>query len=521
MPRKIIGRKPKGKLKNWDAQSMMKAIVSRKEDGFEKSCEALRSSSDVFAKIVSVREKKMGLRKAVKLYEVPQTSLQRFVNSDKTPEECVNLKVGRKPVLPANLETELVEYLIEMDDRFYAKRDDVKRLTYLPANLETELVEYLIEMDDRFYGLRRDDVKRLTYQLAVRNNVPHPFLNKTAGRAWFDLFIRRHKKRLTIHKPIGTSFSRCNGFNKDAIYYLCYLFNMLTAAYDKHPYPSDKVFNVDETGLTVVQTKIPHVIKLKGKRQVGAITSAERGSLVTEEHDGYSHERSATGVTRKMPSVWGIQTDLFTEWFQHFLQTTRPSKKSPVLLILDGHNTHTRNLQIIDLARKNHVTIVSIPPHTSHKTQPLDKTFMGPLKTYYSEFVRQFLRHNTRPVGPYDIAELFGKAYLQSGLIAATGIFFVKVTGIYPCDRTVFKDVDVLPSESSSQTEAIPSPDVNIQSPLSTRLQFSDHSSCASTPAAQNDRDAGIPHNPFRLSDVDLQEVGPSNQPTTYVQLGI
>lgn len=63
MPRKIIGRKPKGKLKNWDAQSMMKAIVS-------------------------VREKKMGLRKAVKLYEVPQTSLQRFVNSDKTPEEC-------------------------------------------------------------------------------------------------------------------------------------------------------------------------------------------------------------------------------------------------------------------------------------------------------------------------------------------------------------------------------------------------------------------------------------------------
>ncbi|KAK9670928.1 hypothetical protein QE152_g41106 [Popillia japonica] len=56
---------------------------------------------------------------------------------------------------------------------------------------------------------------------------------------------------------------------------------MLTAAYDKHPYPSDRVFNVDETGLTVVQTKIPHVIKLKGKRQVGAITSAERGSLVT------------------------------------------------------------------------------------------------------------------------------------------------------------------------------------------------------------------------------------------------
>lgn len=101
MPRKIIGLKPKGKLKNWDAKSMMKAIVS-------------------------VREKKMGLRKAVSLYQVPQTTLQRFVNSDKTPEECVNLKVGRKSVLPAELETELVNYLIEMDNRFYGlRRDDV------------------------------------------------------------------------------------------------------------------------------------------------------------------------------------------------------------------------------------------------------------------------------------------------------------------------------------------------------------------------------------------------------------
>lgn len=48
MPRKVIGGKPKGNLQNWDAQSMLKAIVS-------------------------AREKKMGLRKAAKLYKVPQT----------------------------------------------------------------------------------------------------------------------------------------------------------------------------------------------------------------------------------------------------------------------------------------------------------------------------------------------------------------------------------------------------------------------------------------------------------------
>lgn len=152
------------------------------------------------------------------------------------------------------------------------------------------------------------------------------------------------------------------------------------------------------------------------------------------------------------PSGW-IQTELFTEWFNHFIQKTRPSEESPILLILDGHSTHTRNLQVIDLAHTNHVTIVSIPPHSSHKTQPLDKTFMGPLKTYYSEYVGQFLRHSERPVGPYDIAELFRKAYIQcqTALIAARGF---RVTGIFPCDGNVFQDVDFLPSESSLQTEA-------------------------------------------------------------------
>lgn len=211
------------------------------------------------------------------------------------------------------------------------------------------------------------------------------------------------------------------------------------------------------------------------------------------------------------PSGW-IQTELFTEWFNHFIQKTRPSEESPILLILDGHSTHTRNLQVIDLAPTNHVTIVSIPPHSSHKTQPLDKTFMGPLKTYYSEYVRQFLRHSERPVGPYDIAELFGKAYIQcqTALIAAKGF---RVTGIFPCDRNVFQDVDFLPSESSLQTEPISRPDVSVQSPTSA----SDHSSCGSMPATRNARHAGMPYDPFRSSDIDLQEAGPSNQPAPCV----
>lgn len=68
------------------------------------------------------------------------------------------------------------------------------------------------------------------------------------------------------------------GFNRAAVNEF---FDILEAEYSKKHYPVDRIFNVDETGLTIVQSKIPAVIGKKGKRQIGALTAAERGSLVT------------------------------------------------------------------------------------------------------------------------------------------------------------------------------------------------------------------------------------------------
>ncbi|KYM85314.1 hypothetical protein ALC53_04557 [Atta colombica] len=64
----------------------------------------------------------------------------------------------------------------------------------------------------------------------------------------------------------------------------------------------------------------------------------------------------------------------------HFIKKTNPTKESLVLLILDGHYSYTRNLDMMDIARKNYVTILSIPSYTIHKMQLLDHTFMGPFK---------------------------------------------------------------------------------------------------------------------------------------------
>ena len=77
-------------------------------------------------------------------------------------------------------------------------------------------------------------------------------------------------------------------------------------------------------------------------------------------------DRSPPGsIAEPHPSGW-MQTELFVKWFQHFLEYARPTQEKPVLLILDGHKTHTQNLAFINIARENFVHVLCLPPHCSH-----------------------------------------------------------------------------------------------------------------------------------------------------------
>jgi len=87
----------------------------------------------------------------------------------------------------------------------------------------------------------------------------------------------------------------------------------------------------------------------------------------------------AGSISSCHPSGW-IQTDIFTKWLDHLVHFLKPSADDPVLLIVDGHYSHTKNLDVVDKARKHSVAIVSLPLHSTHKMLPLDVGFMKPLK---------------------------------------------------------------------------------------------------------------------------------------------
>lgn len=100
--------------------------------------------------------------------------------------------------------------------------------------------------------------------------------NETAGEEWFRSFMKRNPE-LSVRAAQATSLSRATSFNRtnvDAFY------DNLQIVMDRDHFEPQDIYNVDETGVTTVQ-KPDRVVARRGTRQVGAITSAERGTLVT------------------------------------------------------------------------------------------------------------------------------------------------------------------------------------------------------------------------------------------------
>ena len=110
------------------------------------------------------------------------------------------------------------------------------------------------------------------------------------------------------------------------------------------------------------------------------------------------------------------------------------------------HYSHTRNLEVIPLARENHVDIICFPPHNSHKMRPLDKAFIGPLKIFYSVQTRAS-RHCLQ------IGEQFGNAHKRAatGDIAPNGC---RATGLFPCHKNIFRPHDF--PLASEDIDAVP-----------------------------------------------------------------
>ncbi|KAJ8263818.1 hypothetical protein GJAV_G00141640, partial [Gymnothorax javanicus] len=176
-----------------------------------------------------------------------------------------------------------------------------------------------------------------------------------AGKDWLTSFLERNRT-LSIHRPQATSMSRSTSFNKTNV---TAFFNNLKTVLTRYNFEANDIWNMDETGTTTVQVP-DKVIATKGQRQVGAVTSGERGTLVTvafaanaqgnfvppyfifprkKFHDHFIRDGPPGSTGSANGSGWMEETD-FLAFLQHFARHTRVTPESKLLLLLDNHASH-------------------------------------------------------------------------------------------------------------------------------------------------------------------------------------
>ncbi|KAB0800104.1 hypothetical protein PPYR_07984 [Photinus pyralis] len=301
---------------------------------------------------------------------------------------------------------------------------------------EEMLVKYLQRCSKMHYGLTSNDTRKLAYKYAkaLEINIPTKWdEEQKGGREWLFGFLRRNP-RLGLRTPEATSLSRSTTFNQHNV---GQFLNNVQDVYSRFNFTADDIWNCDETGLTTVH-KPQRVLAEKGLKQVGQITSGERGQLVT-----MCCFINASGNTAPPAYIFPRQRNLDIIVFDHFVKHARCSKERPLVLFFDNHDSHV-SIEIITAARNSGVYLITFPPHSSHRLQPLDVAVYGTLKTRYNQACDDFMATNPgKPITIYNIGALSQKAFVQA-LNKSNIIKGFEKAGIWPFSRDIFSEDDFL-----------------------------------------------------------------------------
>ena len=314
---------------------------------------------------------------------------------------------------------------------------------YLSTEEEAELERFLLGAASIGYPRSRLEV------MAIVGNK----LGKPVTSGWWESFCRRHP-RITLHA--GAPLSKARAIASDPCYIMEY-FDVLEQTL-KNNELLDKpqlIFNMDETGVPLspkgqkgvheVGSKNPITITSGDKTQITVVACVSAAGyclppMVIWDRKTLSPcltEGEVPGTIYGLSSKGWMDQELFDLWFNnHFLRYVPSSR--PLLLLMDGHSSHYCP-ETIRFAAENRVILFTLPPNTTHISQPLDKGCFGPFKLAWKDSVHKYMVSNPgKVVTRYAFSPLFREACMKSMTVKNILSAF-KVSGVYPLDRSVIK----------------------------------------------------------------------------------
>ena len=250
-------------------------------------------------------------------------------------------------------------------------------------------------------------------------------IDANVSDGWWERFCQRHPS-ITLWAAVPFSLARAVASDSEVINKY---FDMLEECLQQNEILNKLalIFNCDETGLPLNPTCLKVVDKVRSKNP-SFITSGDKSQLTVlacSSAAGYTippfvifnrkalnpklTEGEALGTLYGLSHNGWINSELFFYWFQrYFLEYVPPTR--PLLLLLDGYSSHYCP-ETIKLAAENRILVFTLPPHTTHIAQPLDRGCFAPLKMAWRQVCHDFCTKNPgRAVTLFQFSHFFAKA---------------------------------------------------------------------------------------------------------------
>jgi len=335
---------------------------------------------------------------------------------------------------------------------------------YLNKDEEEHLADHLTNAAKLGYGKTRKQVKAFAEKVAREKGI---LRKERITDGWWNKFMKR-QDQISLRRADSTAHVRMDSVNNESIKYY---YDLLEATLDKDHLNSSpgQIYNMDETGIPL-DPRPPNIVAKRGQKKVRYRQSGKKEQISVIGCGNAAGQAippmvifegkylnylwtvgEVPGTIYGMSEKGWTDQELFLHWLKHFLKYANPGR--PLLLLLDGHSSHFE-LSSIELAREKGVTILCLPPHTTHESQPLDSAVFGPLKKHWTQECHDFQQKNPGAViTKYNFSKLFSKAWLKS-LSPHNLISGFKNCGVHPFDRTAIKIVDDEPQPDIYQSDA-------------------------------------------------------------------
>ncbi|KAJ8936524.1 hypothetical protein NQ318_022612 [Aromia moschata] len=278
---------------------------------YQRTIERGRWSEETMkqGKVLRVVNGRMGCKRAAEAFGVPQTTLERKVKKFKLNNGDENTGEYSFKEILGPISTE-----------------------------ENELVTYIKTMESRLFGLNTNDIRQLAYQLVEKNNKRYcsNHIKQEAGKDWVRGFLKRNM-----------------AFNKESVNKF---FTLL----------GEPIYNCDESGISSVSKSTAKILATKEKKQVGSLSSADRGQnrLCRNLHECHRRVHASTSSVRVIqrmkpelnncsPGMWAechvrgwMQKEIFEKLFEKFIQFSGATKEMRVLLLFLKYSYQNKNTQL-------------------------------------------------------------------------------------------------------------------------------------------------------------------------------